>query len=70
MSVRQCANPECRSFDGQALVGEWNCLNCGRLTGDDGTLVPLEVQYGPAQAEPEAVEPPVETPGAQPDQEV
>lgn len=68
MSVRQCANPECRSFDGQALVGEWNCLACGRLTADDGTLVPLHVQYGPdvAKAMSDAAEAPAATPEPEP----
>lgn len=42
---KNCANPECRSFDVQATLDEILCLACGRLTDKDGVLVPLEAQY-------------------------
>lgn len=42
---RQCANPECRSLDTQALVDEIQCLVCGRLTDLHGQLVSLKDQF-------------------------
>lgn len=43
--TKQCANPECRSLDTQAVVDEIQCLICGRLTDHNGLLVPLKVQF-------------------------
>jgi hypothetical protein len=48
---RNCAN--CGSTEGAALVHEWNCHRCGRLTRADGTLVPTDEQYGPDWKEPD-----------------